>query len=121
VSELPDEPVPYQVVYSELVRTELRPLMVRARQRGLGQQVLAALKEIDRRLRIYPQFGQPLRDLVLEPAQLWIGVVPPLVVQYVLDEERRLVMVAGAHRAAVQVGPVAVTLMGSPAILQPSP
>jgi hypothetical protein len=52
------------------------------------------LKEIDRLLHLYPQFGQPLADLQLEPAQLWIGVVAPLVVRYVLDEERRLVMVA---------------------------
>ena len=55
--------------------------------------MLSALKELDRRLHVYPQFGQPLRDLQLKPAQLWIGVISPLVVRYVLDEERRLVMV----------------------------
>jgi hypothetical protein len=59
----------------------------------LSAPVLQAVRQIDERLRIYPQFGQPLRDLVLEPLQLWIGVVPPLVVQYILDEERRVVMV----------------------------
>jgi hypothetical protein len=59
----------------------------------LGPQVLAALKKLDGLLHLYPQFGQPLRDLHLEPAQLWIGVVSPLVVRYILDEERRLVMV----------------------------
>jgi hypothetical protein len=64
-----------------------------AREVGLGEQVLAAIREIDHRLHVYPQFGQPLRDLSAEPAQLWIGVVPPLVVQYVLDETQRQVMI----------------------------
>jgi len=64
----------------------------------MGAEVLAAIKEIDRRLRIYPQFGQPLSDLLLEPAQLWIGVVSPLVVHYYLDEKRRLVMVVDPIR-----------------------
>jgi hypothetical protein len=67
--------------------------MARARDAGLGRQALVALKEIDRRLHIYPQFGQPLRDLNLRPAQIWIGTVPPLVVKYVLDEAHHLVMV----------------------------
>lgn len=58
----------------------------------MGHEVLAAIREIERRLQIYPQFGQPLRDLSVEHAQLWIGVVPPLVVQYVVDEDRRNVM-----------------------------
>jgi len=53
----------------------------------------AAIQALDHRLRVYPQFGQPLRDLTVEPAQLWIATVPPLVVKYLLDEERRLVMV----------------------------
>jgi hypothetical protein len=52
-----------------------------------------ALKKMDELLQVYPQFGEPLRDLAIEPMQQWIGTVPPLVVQYVLDEERRLVMV----------------------------
>ena len=86
-------PVPYQVSYSGRVRDALRDLVTRARALGLDQQVLAAVREIDHRLQVYPQFGQPLRDLSVEPAQLWIGVVPPLVVQYVLDEQRRQVMV----------------------------
>jgi len=94
MTDLPTTPIPYRVSYTEQVRQALRPLVARARERGLSQQVLDALKEIDRRLRIYPQFGQPLRDLKLEGTQLWIGVVPPLVVHYVLNEEMRLVMVA---------------------------
>ena len=71
----------------------MRSLISRARDRGLVPQLRAAIKEIDRRLHLYPQFGQPLRDLELKPLQLWLGVVAPLVVHYVLDEERRLVVV----------------------------
>jgi hypothetical protein len=55
--------------------------------------LLDALQRIDYRLRVYPQFGQPLRDLSFAPAQIWIATVPPLVVRYVLHEELRLVMV----------------------------
>lgn len=59
----------------------------------MAPSVLAAAREIDRRFQIYPQFGQPLRKLSVDLAELWIGVVPPLVVHYVLDEEQRQVMV----------------------------
>lgn len=93
MAEPPSALTPYRVSYSERVREELKGLLSRARQRGLGPQVLAAVKEMDRRLRVYPQFGQPLRDLKLKPAQLWIGVVDPLVVQYSVDDDRRLVIV----------------------------
>jgi hypothetical protein len=93
MAETPD-PDQYTVSYSEKVQAELRTLLLRARGRGLGEEVLDAVKELDRRLKIYPQFGQPLRNLNLEPAQLWIGVVEPLVAQYFLDEDRRLVIVS---------------------------
>jgi hypothetical protein len=93
VTEAPAPPAPYRVVYSERVRNELKGLRARAKERGLGPNVRAAVQEIHQRLQIYPQLGQPLRTLKLEPAQLWVGVVPPLVVQYFLDEDRRLVMV----------------------------
>jgi hypothetical protein len=68
-------------------------LVARAREVGLADRVLAAIRDIDYRLRIYPQFGQPLRTLAVDSAELWIGVVDPLVVQYVMDESHRQVMV----------------------------
>lgn len=83
----------YRVSYSGRVREELAGLAARADALGRRREILAAVMEIDWRLRVYPQFGQPLRDLQLQPAQLWIGVVPPLVVHYLLDEERRVVFV----------------------------
>jgi hypothetical protein len=93
MSEPADRPQPYRVSYSERVRIELRELITRAKSVGKGKEFLAAAKLLDERLKIYPQFGQPIYDLQLEPARIWIGVVPPLVAQYVLDEERRLVLV----------------------------
>jgi hypothetical protein len=93
VSEPSSGPVPYRVIYSEWVRKELKALAARAKARGLSGQFQDALRELDRRLHTYPQFGQPLRDLKLKPAQLWIGVVEPLVVQYWLNDEMRLVIV----------------------------
>jgi hypothetical protein len=86
-------PLPYQVSYSDHVRADLVRLAEAAKASGWFSQFLSALKEIENRLQIYPQFGQPLSNLKLEPAQLWIGVVPPLVVKYTIDEERRVVMV----------------------------
>jgi hypothetical protein len=93
MTDPPSGPLPYRVSYSGRVRDALRDLVTRARGLGLGPQVIAAIQDIDHRLRIYPQFGEPLPDLTVEPAQLWVGVVPPLVVQYVIDEARRQVMV----------------------------
>jgi hypothetical protein len=94
VTEPSDAPIPYRVVYSERVRDTLRELVARARESGLGPEVVAAVKEIDRRLRVYPQFGEPLVELTQESGQVWVGAVPPLVVRYAVYEERRLVMVA---------------------------
>lgn len=87
-------PKQYRVAYSERVRSELQDLVATAKARGMKQQVLTALKAIDYRLHIYPQFGQPIRDLQLESAKIWIGVVPPLVVQYVIYEDKSEVWVA---------------------------
>jgi hypothetical protein len=81
------------VSYSGQVRTELKELMTRAVSAGLGQAILDAVKTIDYRLHVYPQFGDPLRDLVTQGETLWIATVPPLIVEYVIDEPRRTVFV----------------------------
>jgi hypothetical protein len=65
-----------------------------ARQRGDGEEFIAALKEFDRRLHIYPQFGEPLVDLKKQAGQVWIGIVRPLAMRYGVIDERRLVIVA---------------------------
>jgi hypothetical protein len=99
-----DRPLPYKVVYSEQVRAELVKLVQRAARAGLGQVVLNAVKEIDARLRIYPQFGEPLRDLGTPGETLWTGTVPPLALHYIVDNERRLVFVVQPFRLLPHVG-----------------
>jgi len=85
--------MPYRVVYSERVRRALMDLLSRAKALGFAEQVLQAIKEIDARLRLYPQFGEPLRQLKQVGQTMFVGTVAPLVVQYIIDEENRLVFV----------------------------
>lgn len=59
-------PVPYDVFCSERVRQRLLTLAGTARQRGDGEEFLAGLKEFHRPLTLYPQFGEPLADLMQE-------------------------------------------------------
>jgi hypothetical protein len=75
-----------------------------AAARGLGDQVLEAAKQIDARLRLYPQFGQPLRDLATPGETVWIGIVEPLVVQYVIDEAMHIVFVVAPFKALPNSG-----------------
>src|SRR4051794_34082265 len=86
-------PVPYRVVYAERVRQRLLALADSARERGDGEAFVAAVKELHRRLCVYPQFGDPLIDLKREPGQVWIGIVRPLAMRYAVLDDRRLVMV----------------------------
>lgn len=87
-------PDPYHVEYSGRVRQRLAALADVARERGDGEAFVAALREFDRRLRLYPQFGEQLTDLRHEPGQIWIGSVPPLTMRYAVFDERRTVVVA---------------------------
>ena len=88
------EPTPYRVSYSGRVRQRLKELAAVARARGDGEEFLAALREFDRRLRVYPQFGDPLVDLSAEAGQVRLGTVPPLAMRYGVMEEQRQVFVA---------------------------
>ena len=54
---------PYRVSLSGRVFDKVRELAAVATARGDGEAFLAALREFDRRLRVYPQFGDPLIDL----------------------------------------------------------
>ena len=101
MSELTPLRIEYSVTYTGWVRAGLRELVTKAAQLGIGASIIAALKDLDYRLRIYPQFGQPLRDMAVMPGQLCVGVVPPLVARYVLDEKNRSVSVG----ARIQVLP----------------
>jgi hypothetical protein len=94
VSTAASEPVPYRVVYSERVRQRLLVLADVARERGDGEAFVAAVKEIHRRLCLYPQFGEPLFDLTQEAGQVWLGIVRPLSMRYGVLDARRVVMVS---------------------------
>jgi len=65
-----------------------------AKTRGIGEEYLTALREFDRRLHIYPQFGDPLNDLRDGAGQVRLGVVTPLAMRYVVREDKKLVIVA---------------------------
>lgn len=95
---------PYRVVYSGRVRAELKSLLARAKAAGQGARVLAALTELDQRLRIYPQFGEPVRDLPVIGHTRWVASVGPLFVEYVIDEDRRLVGVVIPLQAMPNAG-----------------
>lgn len=74
----------YRVTFSRRVLDELQELI--RRNPIHASQIGNAAIEFDRRLRIYPQFGQPLRNLSIKPAQLWLATLPPLILHYVLLE-----------------------------------
>lgn len=74
----------YEVSYSRRVTEAVRELV--ARNPAHARSILSSVRQIHDRFRVYPQFGQPLRDLEPPGAQLWIAVVAPLVVLYVLIE-----------------------------------
>jgi hypothetical protein len=86
--------MPYRVAYSERVRKRLLALADIARERGDGKAFIAAVKEIHRRLCLYPQFGEPLFDLTQEAGQVWLGIILPLSMRYAILDDRRIVMVS---------------------------
>jgi hypothetical protein len=84
----------FRVVYSESARTALRDLHARAVRRGLGQNVLAAIRTIDHSLCTDPHgFGEPKYRYRALKLQLRVAIVPPLVVHYTVHEEQPLVFV----------------------------
>ena len=88
-----EPPAPYRVVYSEMVQQRILVLADQAFERGDGEAFAAALRELHQRLRIYPQFGDPLIDLRHEPGQIRIGICRPISMRYGLYEMQRLVLV----------------------------
>jgi hypothetical protein len=84
----------FRVVYSQSARTGLRDLHARAARKGLGQQLLAAIRAIDQRLGSDPHsFGEPKYRYRALKLQLRVAIEPPLVVHYTVHEEQPLVFV----------------------------
>ncbi len=84
---------PYRLVYSPRVRELFVQLLAAADARGDGAVVRTAVIDMEHRLRVYPQFGEPYRDAAASPAVMWVGFVGPLTVRYALLEDLREVWV----------------------------
>lgn len=80
--ETPEPPIPYRLSYSDAVNQRLRELSETAIARGDGAAFTAALKEFQRRLALYPQFGDPLYDLKAEPGKIYNGIIRPIAMRY---------------------------------------
>jgi hypothetical protein len=89
-----ESPAPYHVDYSGAVLQHLRLLARQATARGDGPAFTAALREFDRLLRLYPQFGEPLRDLGVGGGQMRLGIIRPLSMRYSVNEDVRIVFCA---------------------------
>lgn len=83
----------YRLVYSPRVRELFIQLLVDADARGMGAEVRTAAVDLEHRLRVYPQFGEPYRDATASSAVMWVGFVGPLMVRYALLEDLREVWV----------------------------
>jgi hypothetical protein len=88
---VPEPTIPYQLVYSDAVKQCLRELSDAAFARGDGPAFTAALKEFDRLLRLYPQFGDPQIDLDVGGGQLRLGIIRPISMRYGINEDLRIV------------------------------
>jgi hypothetical protein len=88
--------VRYNVTMSGATKALLAQLNMQARQAGIGQQFLAALREIGERLRKDPlNFGEPLYRLPALRLLVCQGARSPLLVDFVVHEDRPLVFIRG--------------------------
>ena len=94
MSDTASEPASYRVSYTGRVFDQLRTLADVARERGDWPEFADALRELHRRLQLYPQFGEQLNDLTTEPGQIWSGIIRPLSIKYTVYDARRLVLVS---------------------------
>jgi len=104
VSEPTPSPPPYRVIPSTRVIHEADALIRRAYSAGHGPRALAALREMDYRLSVYPQFGEKMMDLHQTGETLWVGTIPPLVVLYVIDERIRTAFIGTPFKALPNAG-----------------
>lgn len=87
---------PFRVVASEQIRAELKQLAREAIDRGRGEAFLAGVRSIWAQLTTAPLvFGEPQYRLPALGFQLRHGVVAPVVVNYAVQEEKKLVVIRG--------------------------
>jgi hypothetical protein len=86
----------WQVHLSEVVAQSLYDLQYRAAAEGRGQAALAALRSIIDRLKTDPtEFGEPLYRLPGMKLELRTAAVGPIVMDFAVSAERRLVFIKG--------------------------
>jgi hypothetical protein len=84
----------FRVSYSESVRIDLRAMVKRALEAGLGGVLRAALQAIDARLKQDPRsFGEPKYRYKNLKLVLHSAIYSPLVVHFTVHEELPLVFV----------------------------
>ena len=87
---------PYSISLSQFQRTNLLQLHQQAAALGQGQRFLAAYREIVRRLQRDPQvFGEALYTLPALGLEVRQAVIAPIVVDFAVTEERRVVFIRG--------------------------
>ena len=90
------QPVLYKVIPTGVASKLLKQRHLEAIQAGRGAPFLAAFRQIVERLRKDPLvFGEPLYRLKALQLEIRQGIVLPLVVDYAVDEQRRLVYIRG--------------------------
>jgi hypothetical protein len=86
-------PHPYKVTHSALTGQEIKRLHQRAAQEGRGKQFVSALRAIYERLKNDPvNFGEPIFRLPALKLIVYQAGVSPVMVDYAVHEERRLVI-----------------------------
>jgi hypothetical protein len=104
VSPTTPSPVPYRISPSRRVVAQLNALSKQAAVAGLGATFLDALKRMYHVLRIYPQFGEPLRDFKALGATQYAATFPPLYVEHIIDEPNRTVFIGMPIKALANAG-----------------
>jgi hypothetical protein len=80
-------------------REEIRQLLMRAKAKGRLAEIAQVIRDVETRLAWIPlDFGEPLRDLAHLGIVVLTGALPPLVVEYGVDEARRIVYVSVPFR-----------------------
>jgi hypothetical protein len=86
---------PFRVVYSDRFRESLRQLLAQAAAKGRFAELAQVVRDLHTRLEWIPlDFGEPFRDLLHLGLVEYIGVLPPVVLTYAVDQARRIVHVS---------------------------
>ena len=84
----------FQVFASRDIVRQLKRIQRQAKQEGRGQEVLAAIRHIWRRLTDDPaEFGEPLYRLPALRLEVRHGAVGPLLIHFAIHEVRPLVFI----------------------------